>query len=138
VLILLVNLLIINKLMQAQTANLKIEITGIKNQKGNLMIGLYDNGSLFPQKNSATAGHHLKINSLTETYSFKNLKHGNYAVAIIHDEDMDGELSTNFLGIPIEGFGFSNNAMGTFGPPKFEKAQINLDRDKTISIKLRY
>lgn len=130
--------LVFSVITHSQTANLSVQISDIKSVKGNLLIGLYNNGLLFPKKESAIAGEQIKIDSKTMTYTFKNLQKGKYAIAIIHDEDMDGELSTNFLGIPTEGFGFSNNAIGTFGPPKFEKAAVLLEKDLIISIKPRY
>lgn len=122
----------------AQALNLTIKIEGIKNSKGNLLIGLYDNGSNFPDKMYALAGKILPIKGKSSVYTFENLKPGKYAVAIIHDEDNDGAITTNFIGIPKESFGFSNNVIGTFGPPSFEKASLQLKEDLIITIKLKY
>lgn len=122
----------------AQAYKLTIKIEGIKNTKGNLLIGLYDNGSNFPDKKYALAGKILPIKGKSAVYTFENLKPGKYAVAIIHDEDNDGAITTNFIGIPKESFGFSNNVIGTFGPPSFEKASLQLKEDLIITIKLKY
>jgi uncharacterized protein (DUF2141 family) len=57
---------------------------------------------------------------------------------VIHDENENEELDTK-MGIPREGIGFSNNVMGNFGPPSFEKSSFTIsDGDKTLSIKMRY
>jgi len=127
-----------SQILRSQNLKLSVKIEGLKSMKGNLLFGLYNNGSNFPDKKFALAGKVLPISSKTESFSFENLKPGKYAVAIIHDEDKDGGLSTNFIGIPKEGFGFSNNVMGIMGPPSFEKAAVILSKDKLITIKLRY
>ena len=49
---------------------------------------------------------------------------GEYAIKLFHDENMDGELDSNFLGIPTEDHGFSNNASGTFGPADYDDAKL--------------
>ena len=55
---------------------------------------------------------------------FRNLTAGEYAVSVIYDEDMDGELDTGFMRIPTEQIGFSNNAKGRFGPASYEDAKF--------------
>jgi uncharacterized protein (DUF2141 family) len=62
----------------------------------------------------------------------KNLKPGNYAFKYFHDENDDEKLNTNFVGMPKEGFGFSNNAKGTFGIPAFEKMIFEVTQSDTI------
>jgi uncharacterized protein (DUF2141 family) len=56
----------------------------------------------------------------------------------MHDSNENGKLDSNFFGVPKEGFGFSNDAMGSCGPPSFAKARVNLSADKMISIILKY
>lgn len=131
-------LLLISTKVFSQNYDLTIKIDGLENLKGNILFGLYNNGSNFPDRKKALKGKVLPIKEKEEKYTFKNLTAGNYAVAIIHDENKDGELNTNFLGIPKEGFGFSNNEIGTFGPPSFKKAAIKLQKNTVISIKIRY
>ena len=63
---------------------------------------------------------------------------GNYVLAGIHDIDNNGMLSAGFLGIPKEPFGFSNNARGNLGPPRWEDCLINFNNEnQTISMNLR-
>ncbi len=122
----------------SQGSNLSVKVTNLKNTKGNLLFGIYNNGFKFPDKKYAYHGNIQKVNSTSQIYTFKNLKPGNYAVAVIHDENKDQELSKNFIGIPKEGFGFSNNEIGMFGPPSFEKAAVSVKKDTTVIIKLRF
>jgi uncharacterized protein (DUF2141 family) len=122
----------------SQGSNLSVKVTNLKNTKGNLLFGIYNNGFKFPDKKYAYRGSIQKVNSTSQIYTFKNLKPGNYAVAVIHDENKDQELSKNFIGIPKEGFGFSNNEIGMFGPPSFEKAAVSVKKDTTVIIKLRF
>jgi small-conductance mechanosensitive channel len=64
---------------------------------------------------------------------------GTYALAVIHDENMNGKLDTNWLGIPIEGYGFSNGAKGLFGAPSFSAARFPYDgRILDLTISLHY
>lgn len=53
---------------------------------------------------------------------FSGIAPATYAISVFHDENSDGKLATNFIGIPREGVGASNNAKGRFGPPKFDAA----------------
>jgi uncharacterized protein (DUF2141 family) len=70
----------------------------------------------------------------------QDLPAGNYAIASYHDENGNGKLDTNALGMPEEGYGFSNDARGTFGPPKFSEAVFEFDgkTDKAIAFSIQY
>jgi uncharacterized protein (DUF2141 family) len=58
---------------------------------------------------------------------FTGVEAGTWAISVFHDEDGNGELKTNFVGVPQEPLGFSNNAKATFGPPKFDDAKFSYD-----------
>jgi uncharacterized protein (DUF2141 family) len=68
--------------------------------------------------------------------TFGDLEPGDYAVSAFHDKNNNGRLDTGFAGKPTEPYGFSNDARGRFGPPKFEQARFRLDNSKTISVHL--
>lgn len=118
-------------------AKLEITVKNIKDEKGNIMVGLFTNESDFLKK--VAIGKVVKAFGKEVTVVFDNLKSGEYAVSVIHDENENGELDSNIIGIPSEGFAFGNNAMGTFGPPSFEKAKVTLSNknDKQV-IELKY
>ena len=69
------------------------------------------------------------------TLRFEELSAGTYAVSVIYDKNSDGELDTNFLGIPKELIAMSNNAKGRLGPPNFEKTRFEVFADTTIEIR---
>jgi uncharacterized protein (DUF2141 family) len=115
-------------LLPAQTqpspANLiHVEIGGLRNDKGQVVCDLHSSADGFP-KNGDKAVAHAKspISSGHAVCDFPDVKEGTYAVAVFHDENSNGKLDTNFMGIPREGVGASNNAKGHFGPPKFNAA----------------
>jgi uncharacterized protein (DUF2141 family) len=67
---------------------------------------------------------------------FRNIPAGTYAIAVIQDENLDGKLTKNFLGIPKEPYGFSQNKYGMFGPPKFKDVSFAVENDSNISLKI--
>jgi uncharacterized protein (DUF2141 family) len=71
--------------------------------------------------------------------SFGSLRPGTYAVAVLHDENENGKMDFNFLGMPLEGYGFSNDASALFGPPSFANAAFRLlPRSSALTISARY
>jgi uncharacterized protein (DUF2141 family) len=61
-----------------------------------------------------------------------------YSFRFFHDENENEDIDTNWLGIPREGFGFSNNPKMLFGPPKFKKTLFDLNESKTLKVKPKY
>ena len=120
---------------------LSLSITNLRNNKGHVLISVYKDGVGYPEElDKAVRRAKLTITNKTASVSFAGLASGNFAIAILHDENNDGKMNTNFLGIPKEGYGFSNNVMGTFGPPTFSKAsfQYNANLIKSIVINTKY
>jgi uncharacterized protein (DUF2141 family) len=116
---------------------LEITVENIKETKGNIRVGLFLNEDTFLKK--ASAGKVVSADGKSVIILFENLRPGDYGISVIHDENENGELDTNFMGIPKEGFAFGNNAMGTFGPPDFEKAKVTIsDKVEKQVIKLKY
>ncbi len=122
----------------AQTGTIYVEISGIKDPKGLMSIGLYSNEKGFPDKGKEYKGTDVKVTGQTAVYTFKDVSFGTYAISIFHDTNSNGKLDKNFLGIPKEGYAFSNNVFGTFGPPDFKDASFEFDGNKTVKIKMGY
>jgi len=70
--------------------------------------------------------------------SINNLKPGRYAVRYYHDENLNGKMETNIVGKPTEGYGFSNNVIGKFGPPPFKKWLFEITDDLKIELQPTY
>jgi uncharacterized protein (DUF2141 family) len=118
-------------------SQLEVVVSNVKSDKGNVRVGIFKDEKTFLK--DATYGKVVKANSGQTTVVFEDLPPGTYAVSIIHDENENNELDTNLLGIPNEGIGFANDAMGTFGPPDFEKASITVETGKkSVVIRMRY
>jgi uncharacterized protein (DUF2141 family) len=96
-----------------------VEIGGSRNNKGRLCVT-----STRPLTASQKALAHAKspISSGRAVCEFPDVKASTYAVSVFHDENSNGKLDPNFMGLPREGEGASNNAKGHFGPPKFDAA----------------
>jgi len=122
------------------SGNLHVEVTGLKNLKGQLGILVFQNEDGFPMDpEKATKEVLIPIKEESIKYTFENLPFGEYAVAVMHDENMNDKLDTNFLGIPKEGTGVSNNVKSSLGAPKFKEARFELQgKDIIKSIELNY
>lgn len=109
------------------TANMiRVEIGGLRNDKGQVMCALFSSARDFPKNgDKAIAQAKSEISQGHATCEFSGIAPGRYAVSVFHDENSNGKMDTNFMGIPREGVGASNNARGHLGPPKFEDAAFS-------------
>ena len=98
---------------ETKTNGLEIEITGLRSNEGVIQLELTDENDNYLQ------GFTSEIENNKSIITILNLSYGKYAFKYFHDKNSNKELDTN-LGIPQEGYGFSNNATGIFGPPKIE------------------
>jgi len=122
------------------TGALRVTIEGLRNNDGVVRVALYNNSEGFPSQ-TAKALSVVTIRPVERraVTIFNDLPFGTYAVAVLHDENENGKVDTNFLGIPREGVGASRDAPATFGPPKYDDAAfpLNVPR-RAIRIRLRY
>jgi uncharacterized protein (DUF2141 family) len=106
-----------------------VEITGMRNEKGQAVCALFSSASDFPKKaENAVARTNSEIRDRHAVCDFAGIAPGTYAVSVFHDENSNGKLDTNFMGIRREGVGASNNAKGHLGPPKVQHRHISLCR----------
>jgi uncharacterized protein (DUF2141 family) len=126
--------------VQVNAADLKIHLVGLRNIQGSLRLSLYNSAETFLQTEERLANVKIaRIWSNPVSVCFAGLPPGTYAVTVHHDENNDGHINRNLLGIPREGYGFSNDARGAMGPPSFAKAAVTLAQtDQVITITLRY
>jgi uncharacterized protein (DUF2141 family) len=133
----------INIVNAAPTQTLTVVVDGIRSQKGEICIGLYsqDKAKAFPLNTSNVLQSVCKpIKGKTLQHQFAGLKPGNYAVAIVDDQNGDRKLNRDFFGIPTEGFGISNNPTVSIqtGTPKFRDASFIVHKNTTINITVKY
>lgn len=119
---------------QEETFDITVNISGLNSDKGNVMIALYQGSDNFLKK--SVKGVISQISDKKSTYILKNIPKGEYAISFFHDENNNRKMDSNFLGIPKEDYGCSNNAKGFMGPPKYEDAKFQLATNKVIDIKI--
>ena len=124
----------------AAAAELAVTIDGGRSADGQFRVALFESASGFPGGPEAPAkAETIAAKDGSVIIDFADMKAGIYAVAVYHDENGNGELDKNMLGIPTEGYGFSNNARGFMGPPTFADAAVTLKgQDQAITISLVY
>jgi uncharacterized protein (DUF2141 family) len=113
-------------------SSLTVEIVNLENNKGVVIVDIVD------QDEESVTDQSSKIVDKKFTMVFKDLKDGTYAIRFFHDENSNEELDMNFLGIPKEGFGFSNDAMGKFGPKDFSEWLFEVSGDTKIKMTTKY
>jgi uncharacterized protein (DUF2141 family) len=118
-----------------------VEILGIRNSIGAVACALFEGPEGFPTGylRFATNIMMVKVRATKATCDFEDIAPGTYALAVIHDENRDGELQTNWMGVPQEGYGFSNDAKGSLGAPSFEAASFSYNGQSiNMTITLQY
>jgi uncharacterized protein (DUF2141 family) len=120
---------------------IRINIINLRNNTGHVLISLFKDGAGYPNDaEKAIRKGKVIIKDKQAWIVFTGLPSGKYAAAILHDENDDQQMNKNGLGLPKEGYGFSNNVMGAFGPPSFSRAsfQYTAAGYLPVSIKMRY
>ena len=131
--------LLIAMQIKAQSYRITVDITGIRDDKGKLYLSLYHTAEGYPK--NASAAFRLSSGQIAQgrcTITLDGIPKGEYAIACYHDENNNGKLDTNFLGVPVEGTGASNDARGSMGPPKFKDAKFVVTSDTVQLIKIHY
>ncbi len=119
----------------ALSATLSVQVADIKSEKGQIGCSLHSTDDTFPMGTVATQlWQPAQKGSLSCV--FTDLTPGFYAVAVSHDLNANGKTDTNFLGIPKEDWGVSNNVRPAMRAPTFDEAKIELAESVTIQINL--
>lgn len=120
------------------SGTLLVMVQGFENTDGELLVALYNEKEPF-MDGTPCKGARKTITSGEELVTFENVPYGEYAVVVLQDLNKDNEMDKNCLGIPTEGYGFSNDAMGKYGPPSFEQASFSFEkRYQTKIIDVQY
>ena len=119
----------------ADGTTLVVPISKVRSGKGALYVGVYARGGWL------RPGMHLTYRKVraargTINVTFEGLKPGRYAVAAFHDENGNGKVDFNFLGLPSEGYGFSRTT--PLGKPSFDDTAFELKNQREMPIRLKY
>ena len=119
------------------TNTLTVAVTGLHSTKGKLVACLWQDKKGFPscEKSSTARRVVVPASGTAMQVTFPDVVPGTYAVTIHHDEDGNGKMRHNFIGMPMEGVGVSNNPGGM---PGFTKSLVTVSAGSTISIRMRY
>ena len=120
----------------ATAADLTVAITHISGPGGEVRWALFDSAEGYKAEANPVLSARSRVDGDRLRFTVHDLPAGRYAIKLYHDANANGKLDSNRLGIPSEGYGFSNNA-GRFGPPPFEKAAVALEDDLEIVIRVR-
>ena len=120
---------------------IELRFTHFRNDNGFARVAVYNNLKTFCdetikpyQEISAKIIHNECVVAISD------LPDGDYAITLLHDENEDAVMNYNFLGLPKEGYAFSNNARPGFSKPSFSSCKIKVEAGVVVSqtIKVRY
>lgn len=124
------------------TSTLTIKVKGIRNAKGKIDVVLYGSEKGFPMDHSsAVAMKQVDVDPKTMTAAivFDRLPEGVYAATVMHDENMVGKMEFDASGVPLEGYGISNNPDSSSGPPTWDDSKFTVKQpDAAIEISMIY
>ena len=115
---------------------LTIKISNIEKLKGEIKIGVFNNESNFLKEGASIKNYTVKVDKNTAVLTITDLPKGEYAISMYHDENMDKKMNTNFIGIPKESYGFSNNIQPRMSAPKYKDCKFSFSENTTLQIKL--
>jgi uncharacterized protein (DUF2141 family) len=116
---------------------IEAEIVGLRSAHGAVLCALFRSADGFPSDATRASGKAMgRIEGGRAFCRFPDVTAGPYAIAFFHDENGNGRFDTNFLGIPKEGYGASNDAHSTFRAPKFKDARFEY-RGGALKMRLR-
>jgi len=131
----LLSLIILNQ--SSTSYDLTINVKGFPSSKGEAFIAIYRATDDFPVFGKQYKGKTTTISGTASKVVFSNIPSGTYAVAVYHDKNNNNVLDKNYLGIPTEAYGFSNNARRTFSAPSFSEAAVVVNNSKAINITVK-
>jgi uncharacterized protein (DUF2141 family) len=126
-------------LTAASAADLTLTVSGVQNANGTVAAGVFNSASNFPRAGQAFASFRMKAAKGDVSFTVHNLPPGKYAAVAFHDENDNGTLDVDPLGVPTEGYGVSNDARNADGPPVYAKAAFDVaEPHKSVTVKLAY
>ncbi len=127
-----------NTFAESATREIIVIVDNIRNNVGEIRISLHNSEKTF-LKDKGFRQENTKIVDKKAQFLFNKVPTGVYAVTLFHDKNLNSKMDTGWFGHPKEGYGVSNDARGSFGPPEWEDAKFIIDTaSKTITLKLEY
>ena len=127
----------IHGITAAQNYRLTLNIEGIEEVKGIMQIGLFNDSDDFLETGSEFRVSSVPVDSTVVSVIFDSLPEANYGISLYHDLNSSEDINKNFIGIPTEPWGISNDAYRMLSAPRWQEAVFTMDADKSIVIHLR-
>ena len=121
---------------QLQAGELTITIKDIVEQEGGIMIAVLSSEQQFNEKAPPVASMILHPSGDTTSFTLHDVTPGSYGIRVMHDINGNAKMETNLVGMPKEPWGFSNNATGKFGPPKWKAVKFEVEAHTEAVINL--
>lgn len=124
-----------------ETSEVTVIATGLRNGHGVVRACMTSVVADFPSCTDPALAYQAVVSAEGDTVlTFRHVKPGRYAIALLHDENDNGKADRAALMIPTEGFGFSRDAKVRFGPPKFAAAAFDVaaGTSEKLAIRMRY
>jgi uncharacterized protein (DUF2141 family) len=118
----------------AAEGTLRVTATNVESDAGSVVVQVYDKADAWlgegwrTRKVVKVAGNRAGDRVTVEIL----LPAGEYALSVFQDVDDDGKLARNFIGLPKEPAGLSNNLRPKFGPPRWKDAKFALGEGFTV------
>ena len=134
-------LLIASTAPAQEGATVTVTVTDLRNSKGIVRACMTAGEATFPRCRGVPGayGATAQAREGSVTFTFSGVKPGQYAIALLHDENSNGKADRALGMMPKEGFGFSRDAKVRMGPPRFSDAAIDIGaQDRNLTIRMRY
>lgn len=117
-----------------------VRVVAFRSASGDIHLSLYNKEERFPDKEMRMRVLKTPVkNSSVVEVKFENVPYGTYAIAGLHDENRSGDMDFSWLGMPQEGYCFSNDAKPFLSAPSFSEAKFKLDKpQKIVQIAMQY
>lgn len=122
--------------MMVNAAELRVTVTNGPPGPATLYLALFDSADSF-SAGQAMMSHKVEMHDGVAQWVFSGVPEGLYAIKSFADENGNARLDTNLIGLPVERYGFSNNARGRMGPPTFDAAAVQVNADSSINFQLK-
>jgi uncharacterized protein (DUF2141 family) len=120
-------------------ARLTVHIVDLRNTKGQLLFSVYKSADGFPSSPDRAVNWQVLSASTPNPAFIVDLPPGEYAASVLHDENSDGKMNTNIIGIPTEGYGVTNNPKPRRRSVRFSEGAFNLtDAGAELSVSIQY
>ena len=122
-----------------RTARLTVRVTGLRNHKGQLIFGVFRSADGFPNKDGKSVNWQVRDADADPAEFTADLPPGVYAASVLHDENRSGDMDKNAVGIPLEGYGVTNNPKPKLRAATFGEATFTLPPEgATLTISVQY